>query len=1695
MEDKIGNFTAEKLRQIFNFPFKEREVNHYFCFLASGKESRPGWMILTLNYLCFYPNIFGSKICIPWIHITSVFQSRLRISRSICVQTRSQAHHFVIPASSDEALHMILQLVNYGVRQLLIDDCYTNWSYFDLNLKTLLAQDCSNLLDKLDVIIRSQYFQDLFHLPAYEILEASVDCKLQKLDSTENVNGKVFLSSQFICYCSSAECTKIILPLREVMSAEAFPQSDSPFTGGIIIITVDKLVYIFTGIVGFEDILKKIEDNLDASRGTNSNRLKVITSITNSFDRGFTVTNSPSSSTVRLNVSNESGCFASRYLDDHRFSLMNSEAESQRLGNWIKYFEEYGSGMSMFRNERLKNLVLNGLPEQKRGSLWMILSGAENEMFANPGYYDKLISGVQGCNNFVNEEIERDLHRSFPEHPAYHTPEGIESLRRVLTAYAYRNPNVGYCQSMNIVASVLLLYCTEEQSFWLLTAICERLLPDYYDSRVAGVRVDQQVFHDLVVEYIPELKSVLKVSLQDSLKCAASENNTDESISNPAALNYRHMHRSLGSELISMLPLSWFLTLFINTMAFHCAVYVLDFFFYGGARVIFQIALDVLSQHTTFIKNAVERNDDSSVLTKLNAYFDNLRHQDQLSPSNVSIHNLLTSADRNFNITNELIDRMRLQCRPKVIQSLSDYTSKEVIRSLEREFSRDLTPLFECYRSFVWLMECICGHDLNTKLRLLFLLHCSPYWIPYEQGSESKWNFLMSMPLPLSNNIDNCEKDSDHSCDTSSSSYHICSKSDFDTVEIGTELIAEEYVDQKQQTADNNDDENDGFSRNSASGYTFEVMKQEKTDKISVVILDPLGFISNKYSSRDINEEISLNYGQFQSLTESISVIVESVEEDKEEMLDSINRLFLELFTEELQKVERFNDYTLSNPTDNINLNSYESDDRQRPSVESMIQSHWRLKLCDFQKAFWKQVLLRNYFCKELSIEKQCSKFRDWLYYTSELAYFEKISFWSTYQFTLSVLQQLIRLNNCLNFRGSSLKENVNRSVLFPYEHMGRDVVNSRNGARLVSWSPRGVDKYGRCIMSLTTLENRSLLYTLKGTESWEELVDLSLIWQQYYVGHGRIAQGRKLTVDSRPQLIFKPSECNNIPMLMCTSIIDYFDAVEDVVVVYTSWCQIIRQPQVKYTNLDKTCYCAIPVNPNQLVTESFPLYPVIFLAVLMKSGAFSIWMISIPFAGVSSMSLLWVDYTYTVVRNDSVDKRPNYIKLYDLDNVNLLLVLGFTDGSVKGLVFLLEYSPTGILVLTLPYLFNLWTTPLHHVTILASAWLMSRGLLCIGYGRHVLLFHIAKENVKNSSQQRHQLPSQQPHNILPTSSRERDPLYVVKNQFVSQPDPLLGYITGIHLDSEKLLLTSVDGYLMRANLDDVSECKLNWQIVWCSSNYDKSDLVHWEFHGLSVSTNGVYICFLEKPNNYLDNSRSRRSAILSPRVHFLSFWSNDSLQEFIFNSKLPFILCLLNKDTDESIKSCAQCWLNNLDQFIQQRHLERCFRLFLQCSVQRQARDCLLVSNMATLTLSVFKPLTQLLTNTTTNNTNDSLSISTLNQHVNDTVITNTSDKCICFIKDLPELAKNVHQLAIQLYVHRFKLPNLTNLNCPQNHPFERCMQSLEPCIDPMFRHCTQCNRVALSISPQDRVSAWRSEILHPMCIYCDIPLSWKEF
>lgn len=67
-------------------------------------------------------------------------------------------------------------------------------------------------------------------------------------------------------------------------------------------------------------------------------------------------------------------------------------------------------------------------------------------MATQRGYYGDLVEQAMGQCSLATEEIERDLHRSMPEHHAFQNENGIAALRRVLTAYAHRNPSIGYCQ-------------------------------------------------------------------------------------------------------------------------------------------------------------------------------------------------------------------------------------------------------------------------------------------------------------------------------------------------------------------------------------------------------------------------------------------------------------------------------------------------------------------------------------------------------------------------------------------------------------------------------------------------------------------------------------------------------------------------------------------------------------------------------------------------------------------------------------------------------------------------------------------------------------------------------------------------------------------------------------------------------------------------------------------------------------------------------------------------------------------------------------------------------------------------------------------------------------------------------------------------------------------------------------------------
>ena len=201
------------------------------------------------------------------------------------------------------------------------------------------------------------------------------------------------------------------------------------------------------------------------------------------------------------------------YFNDKISDYQPNPRNDILLKKWKKYTDKNGAiSLDIIKTPHLYKYVLKyGIPHKYRSSLWQIASGSAIRLHLYPGEIDRLLFLNKGATSQALVDIEKDLHRSLPEHPLFNSNNiGIKNLRRVLTAYSWRNPTIGYCQSMNIVCSVLLLYMSEEEAFWLLSVICENLSVGYYNSPLTDLMVDQHILEILANEKIPQVISHLE---------------------------------------------------------------------------------------------------------------------------------------------------------------------------------------------------------------------------------------------------------------------------------------------------------------------------------------------------------------------------------------------------------------------------------------------------------------------------------------------------------------------------------------------------------------------------------------------------------------------------------------------------------------------------------------------------------------------------------------------------------------------------------------------------------------------------------------------------------------------------------------------------------------------------------------------------------------------------------------------------------------------------------------------------------------------------------------------------------------------------------------------------------------------------------------------------------------------------------
>ena len=193
---------------------------------------------------------------------------------------------------------------------------------------------------------------------------------------------------------------------------------------------------------------------------------------------------------------------------------------------WAHYWkaatrEAGGTPTHLPRTRLLRELVWGGVPAAFRGYVWTVLLGVSERRHARPGHYAALLAlepvaeGAAGdgeaargaADSEAAEQIRKDADRTWPRHRWL----DAGALVRVLVAFARHNRAIGYCQGLNTVAAVFLLFMGEEDAFWCLVQLVESRMPaGFWSDTLWRSRVEQEVLNALVGRRMPALRRTLR---------------------------------------------------------------------------------------------------------------------------------------------------------------------------------------------------------------------------------------------------------------------------------------------------------------------------------------------------------------------------------------------------------------------------------------------------------------------------------------------------------------------------------------------------------------------------------------------------------------------------------------------------------------------------------------------------------------------------------------------------------------------------------------------------------------------------------------------------------------------------------------------------------------------------------------------------------------------------------------------------------------------------------------------------------------------------------------------------------------------------------------------------------------------------------------------------------------------------------
>jgi len=276
------------------------------------------------------------------------------------------------------------------------------------------------------------------------------------------------------------------------------------------------------------------------------------------------------------------------FVHDNPFAIpemtqQQRAAEAEIELKWLKLTRKW-KGKDHFTPKMYKKIIKQcqlGIPMSVRGHVWKMLLNTDEYKKTYAGKYKQLLIDEDYEDDIATiEQIDRDLHRTFPTHIRFQEENGLgqQALGRVLRAYSRYNPTLGYCQGMGFITALFLMMMEEEDAFWCLVKMCLPGNGTYMDTQDINRGYGMPgLFEDdlpMVWECIFVYEKLLKLYLP--------------------RLN---AHLAAEDVLAGTYAPQYFITIFLYNMPFPCVLRIWDLILGSGYNTVFLSVIALMKVH------------------------------------------------------------------------------------------------------------------------------------------------------------------------------------------------------------------------------------------------------------------------------------------------------------------------------------------------------------------------------------------------------------------------------------------------------------------------------------------------------------------------------------------------------------------------------------------------------------------------------------------------------------------------------------------------------------------------------------------------------------------------------------------------------------------------------------------------------------------------------------------------------------------------------------------------------------------------------------------------------------------------------------------------------------------------------------------------------------------------------------------